>query len=446
MTIEELADDESALDLAATDFGHLVRRRPRGVLRPATAEDVAALVRACAAERVGVAARGSGHSCYGQAQVEDGIVIDMSTLAAIHDVDGDRVTVEAGATWGAVLDRTLPLGLTPPVFTDYVGTTVGGTLSVGGIGGTSYRPGMQVDNVLELEVVTGDGALRTCSPTRDPKLFDAVRAGLGQFGVIIRATLRLMPAPTRVRRYSLVYDSIPAATAAQLELIHSGRFDFVQGQLRAGDNGWRYLLEVTTHYSPPATVDDATILAGLTDQREYAEIEDLSYVDFQKRLFGGEELLRSTGHWFWPHPCWNGFFPVSGTNDFLTHLTETLTADYLGAAGLALFYPVFTDPLTAPLFRVPDGDIVFLVGVLPFPPDEPDLVAERITMNGALYDKARALGGLIYPIGAIPFAHADWVHHFGSAWPEFIAAKARYDPLRLLAPGQRIFSSHGVVA
>jgi FAD/FMN-containing dehydrogenase len=56
-----------------------------------------------------------------------------------------------------VLDRALPRGLTPPTLTDYQDLSVGGTLSVGGIGGAMFRYGAQVDNVVALEVVTGVG-------------------------------------------------------------------------------------------------------------------------------------------------------------------------------------------------------------------------------------------------------------------------------------------------
>jgi FAD/FMN-containing dehydrogenase len=62
---------------------------------------------------------------------------------------------------------TFEKNLTPPVMPDAMMLTVGGTLSVGGIGETSYRYGAQVDNVVELDVVTGAGELVTCSPERN---------------------------------------------------------------------------------------------------------------------------------------------------------------------------------------------------------------------------------------------------------------------------------------
>ena len=81
----------------------------------------------------------------------------MSGIGTIRDLQPDRVVVDAGATWKSVLDATLTQGLTPPVLTNYLGLSVGGTIAVGGIGGSSSRYGMQTDNVLELDVVTGDG-------------------------------------------------------------------------------------------------------------------------------------------------------------------------------------------------------------------------------------------------------------------------------------------------
>ena len=76
--------------------------------------------------------------------------------------------------------------------------TVGGTLSVGGMGETSYRLGAQVDHVLELGIVTGAGEFVTCSAERNSELFRMVLAGVGQCGIIVRAQLRLTRAPKYV--------------------------------------------------------------------------------------------------------------------------------------------------------------------------------------------------------------------------------------------------------
>ena len=111
--------------------------------------------------------------------------------------------------WLDLVRATLAVGVAPPVTTDYLGLSVGGTLCVGGIGGASPHFGLLVDNTFELEVVTGDGGLVTCSADRAPDLFEAVLGGLGQFAVIVRATVRLVPAPTTARVYTLTYPQAP---------------------------------------------------------------------------------------------------------------------------------------------------------------------------------------------------------------------------------------------
>jgi cytokinin dehydrogenase len=68
------------------------------VARPGSTDDVTAVVRVAAEHGVPVAARGSGHSTFGQAQAPNGIVVDMRHLAGIGAVDRDTIIVEARAT------------------------------------------------------------------------------------------------------------------------------------------------------------------------------------------------------------------------------------------------------------------------------------------------------------------------------------------------------------
>jgi len=89
------------------------------------------------------------------------------------------------------------------VLTAYLGLTVGGTLSIGGVGTTTFRHGAQVDHVHELQAVTGEGQLVMCSETRHRDLFEAALAGQGQCAIMTRAVLRLVPAAGMVREYVL---------------------------------------------------------------------------------------------------------------------------------------------------------------------------------------------------------------------------------------------------
>ena len=393
-----------------------------------------------------VAARGAGHATYGQAQTAGGIVIDMAGLDLISDVGAQRVTAQAGALWADVLDATLAHGRTPAVLTDYLGVSVGGTLSVGGVGGTSHRYGFQVDNVEELQVVTGIGQLTTCSPERNRRLFDAVRAGLGQCGITISVTLRVIPAPAQARRYRLLYRDLSTFLADQRQLVMQGRFDFLQGQIvPVAPGDWRYRLEVAAYYTPPAVPDDAALLIDLNDDSTDIEIDDLSYREFQHRLAPGEAVLRASGEWLYPHPWLTLFLPSQATAALVNEiLTEPTTAE-LGNSGLILLYPVRTDRLHTPLMRIPDSELVWLLALLrTASADDPASSTAMIEANQAVRTRAIACGGTTYPINTMPMPPADWRIHFGPHWRQFQTAKQEFDPHGILTPGYGIADGPGL--
>lgn len=434
----ELLTDETSLRNAADDFGHIVHRTPVAVLKPGSVDDIVTMVRFCNAHAIPVAARGQGHSTFGQPQVENGLVVDMSTLSAVHHIGSNRAVVDAGAVWSSLLTASLAEHKAPPVLADYLELSVGGTLSVGGIGGTTHRRGFQVDNVLELEVVTGAGRLVTCSPKRNRGLFEAVLAGLGQCALIVRATVRLVPATEQARTYLLPYTDLATFTADQRRVIADGRFDYVEGQVLPGQaGGWSFVLEAAIYFSPPAVPDDARLLAGLRYEPGAEQISDQSYFDFQNRLAPTVEFLKSIGVWFLPHPWLNVFLPGSAVDGYVSGVLAELTAADVN--GPVLLYPFRPARLSRPMLQVPDEPVAFILGLLRTAPEIPSVIEAMIASNRTLFERARDRGGKQYPIGSVPFSPSDWVEHFAGRYRKLVAAKDRYDPNRILTPGQGIF-------
>ncbi|HET9899286.1 MAG TPA: FAD-binding protein [Streptosporangiaceae bacterium] len=436
--------DQADRSAAADDFGHIVHHLPQAVLQPGDIEDVAVMLRFCRAHRIPAAPRGQAHATNGQAQVTDGLVIETATLDAI-DVGQGEVTVGAGARWSSVLRATLPTGQTPPVLTDYLELSVGGTLSVGGIGGQTQHFGAQVDNVVELEVVTGVGERMVCSPSRHPDLYHAALAGLGQCAVIVRATLPLQPAPVNVRHYILSYSSFDAMAADQRRVLADGRFSFLEGEAQAmpdGSPGWQFFIEAGAYFDGTAP-DDQALIGDLAYQRGSEQIDTIGYFDFLDRLAPAVAFLESSGEWFDPHPWWNVFVPSSAADDFVTSVMAGLTEPDIGASGVILIYPLRHAVLRTPLLRIPGEETVFLFSILrTAAPDTGAISADAmISANRKLFDQASRLGGFQYPIGTIPFTQADWRAHYGREWPFFAAARRRYDPRGILTPGQGIFTS-----
>ncbi|MGD1222571.1 FAD-binding protein [Streptomyces krungchingensis] len=436
--------DDASLGAAADDFGHIVHRRPVAVLRPGSVQDVVAMIRFCNTHRVKVAPRGQGHATQGQAQVDGGLVIETTPLADIGPVGpGSRtVTVGAGAKWSDVAKATIAHGLTPPTFTDYLELSVGGTLSVGGLGGQTHQQGAQVDNVTELQVVTGAGELVRCSPTRHRDLFLAVLGGLGQCAVVVGATLRLVRAPETVRHYLLPYDDLRVFLDDQRRLVEEGRFAYVEGQVTpdAGGAFRGYLLEAVA-YGPPVgpAPDDARLLSGLRHDPSGVQKSDLAYYDFLDRLAPSVAALKEAGLWAYAHPWLNLLLPGRTAAAVAGAVLDDLTPEDLGP-GVVLLYPLLRDRLGTPLLRMPDDPVPYLLAVLrTTPPDDTATVDRLLAANRAAYDTVHAAGGTHYPVGSVPFAPADWREHFGPAWRRLATARHTYDPRGILVPGQGIF-------
>ena len=159
----ELSFDPAVRAQYANDYGHIVHEQPLAVLRPGSVRDIASIVSFARRFGLRIVARGQGHQPFGQAQVSGGIVIDMRSLQQVHTFTADSVEVDAGVSWRTLLQATLSYGLAPPVLTKFLDLTVGGTLSIGGVGLTSLRHGAQVDQTLETLLL---GVTHRCAPAR----------------------------------------------------------------------------------------------------------------------------------------------------------------------------------------------------------------------------------------------------------------------------------------
>ena len=146
--------------------------------------DVVAAVDFGRANDLLTAIRGGGHNVGGRALCDDGLVIDLSAMRAVHVDSTDRtVRVQGGATLGD-LDRethvfglAVPCGIVPK--TGIAGLTLGG-----GVGWLLRKYGMSIDNLLSCQVVTADGRVVTANLSEHDDLFWALRGGGGNFGVV----------------------------------------------------------------------------------------------------------------------------------------------------------------------------------------------------------------------------------------------------------------------
>jgi cytokinin dehydrogenase len=433
------------------DFGRLLDREPAAVLKPGSVDDIVTIIRYAREHGIRVAMNGQAgtddrresHSQYGQAQVEGGIAIDPKPLAMIHGIDPQAgiADVSGGVRWAELFDAAAAFGLAPAVMTDYMHLSIGGTLSVGGIGGHTGRLGTQADQVVELEVVTGAGQRLRCSPHERRELFDAVLAGCGQVALIVRAKLKLLPARSHGMVFNLYYDDLDTYVRDQIVLTDDRRFDYQEGSLALRDDGsgWRYVIEVVKYFDAPDQPDADALLAGLSDDRPSAEIFPTTFREWQFRIDPFVLFLKAQGLWDAPHPWLSVWIPGSQTAAYMEKLASRLTPNDLGF-GVALLYPIDTRSVQRPLFRLPDERIAFHLSLLRFPPNDATIAAAMLADNRRIYDEVVRLGGTRYASGAIPdMSPRDWQRHFRPVWGKLVSAKRRYDPDDVLTPGWGMF-------
>ncbi|KAJ1278566.1 hypothetical protein BS78_04G089300 [Paspalum vaginatum] len=402
--------------------------------------------------------------------------------------EGEPPYVDAGGEqlWADVLRAALAHGLAPRVWTDYIRLTVGGTLSNAGIGGQAFRHGPQIANVDELDVVTGTGDMVTCSKDTNSDLFFGALGGLGQFGVITRARIRLERAPKRVRWVRLAYTDVVTFTKDQEFLISNQAgdgevvaFDYVEGQVQlnrslvegpkstpffsatdlsrlaelAAMSGSAaiYFIEGAMYY----TEDDTTtfvdqkmeaLLEQLSFEPGHVFTKDVTYVQFLDRVREEERALQSVGAWEVPHPWLNLFVPRSRILDFDNGVFKALLKD-ANPAGIILMYPMnkgkWDDRMTA---VTPAGDDVFYAVSLLWSAFSAEDVHRLERGNKAVLEFCVQEG-----IGCKQYlphhtSQDGWQQHFGAKWSRIAELKAKYDPHALLSPGQRIFPKPAEVA
>lgn len=427
--------DEAARQAGAGDNGGHVRRSPIAVLQARSVVDVIRIVGYANQRGLKIAMRGQGHSQYGQSQLEDGIVIDSRMLNAVRWHQSDTVDAQPGALWGEVAKVTLDKGLTPPVMPDAMMLTVGGTLSVGGIGETTYRYGAQVDNVLELDVVTGSGELMTCSPEHNDELFRMTLAGMGQCGLIVRARLRLGPAPKFVSMLPLLYDDMDAFLSDQGSLTTVDALGPLNGKITKGQDGrWLFTLLAGTHV---ADMSDGQQRPGWTQGLRFkstAPAETTSYWDYLDRRSASVAAGRARRL---ANAALVATLPDNSVRPFLTHVLSTPEA----FVGIWFFEVSAKVPARhgQPLQKTPDGPLAFELRMQRRAGEAADLGA-MLAANHALVPRVQAAGGKIYPPYCPILSQAQWQAHYGAEiWQRFAAAKRRFDPNNMLTPGAGIF-------
>lgn len=196
---------------------------PLGVALPCNREQVRAIVGACRFHGMPIVARGAGTSSTGAAiPLAGGVVISFERMNRIlHIAPEDRYAiVEPGVLNGDLQHALEGHGLFwPPDPASADISTVGGNLACNAGGPMAVKYGATRDNVLGLQAVTGTGDLISCGSltTKDSTGYDLTHLLIGSegtLGLIVEATLRLLPRPRARASLRALYRDVSSAAAA----------------------------------------------------------------------------------------------------------------------------------------------------------------------------------------------------------------------------------------
>jgi FAD/FMN-containing dehydrogenase len=238
-----------------------------------TAADVAAAVNFARLHNLRLAVKGAGHSYQGTSCAPDSLLIWTRAMNDVQLHDGfvprgcdvapaPAVTADAGCVW---IDLYHAVTAEAGRYVQGGGCTdvgVAGLVQSGGFGSFSKAFGTAASSLLEAEVVTADGVVRTCNARTNPDLFWAIKGGGGgSWGVVTRLTLRTYDLP---ENFGAAWGLIHAKSDGAFRVLIAHFLNFYRDNLLNAHWGEQF------HLSPDNTLELSFVCQGLTDDETKA--------------------------------------------------------------------------------------------------------------------------------------------------------------------------------
>lgn len=209
----------------AQDSGNIrrIKNIPDAVVFVENTEQVQKVVKLANKYKVPVICRGAGTNVVGACVVEHGgIILNFSKMNKILSISKENMTVcvEPGVVLGDLQKEVEKLGLFyPPDPSNLAVSTIGGSIAQSSGGAKSFKYGTTKDYVIDLKVVMADGEiLRTGSNTiknaTGYNLNTLFVGSEGTLGIVVEATLKLIPKPQSKKVMMAYFDTVREAVLA----------------------------------------------------------------------------------------------------------------------------------------------------------------------------------------------------------------------------------------
>lgn len=169
---------------------------PSLYFEPTEVEDVRKLVKSARDHGTTITVVGARHSP-SQLTMTSGWLLSLDKLKAVKGIERhgeySDITVQAGMRLNELNELLFSEGLSLQNLGSISEQSVAGVISTGTHGSSAFH-GLISEHITRMLVVVGSGEPIECSDTKNPDLFKAALLGLGRFGIIVEATLRVVPA------------------------------------------------------------------------------------------------------------------------------------------------------------------------------------------------------------------------------------------------------------
>ncbi|EMD34615.1 hypothetical protein CERSUDRAFT_116778 [Gelatoporia subvermispora B] len=165
------------------------------VVQPGSAKDVSEMMKVLRNRpTVEFAVKGGGHGMVPRASSTTGILISMARFDTVeYNSKTTLIKVGSGCLWDQVYSQIYKYKRNVIGGAASQGVGVAGWLLGAGYSLKSNQYGLGIDNIVEYEIVVPDGRILTVTENKEKKLFQALRGGGNNFGIVTSFVLKTVP-------------------------------------------------------------------------------------------------------------------------------------------------------------------------------------------------------------------------------------------------------------
>ncbi len=437
---ERLSTSAAVCAQHGKDESYHLAHSPDAVAFPQTSEEVAAIVKLCAAHTTPVIAFGTGTSLEGHvAALAGGVSIDMTQMNRIVRVNAEDLdaTVEAGVTRKQLNEHLRDTGLFFPIDPG-ADASLGGMAATRASGTNAVRYGTMRENVLSLSVVLADGRIiRTARRARKSAAgYDLTRLFVGSegtLGIITELTVRLYGIPEAISAAVCAFPTLEAAVdsviltiqsavpVARIELLDESQMDAINKYSKL-DHKVAPTLFFEFHGSPAGVAEQAETVKAIAadhggDDFRWATTPEARSKLWQARhdAYYAALALRPGSKGWATDVC----VPISRLAECIRETKRDLAQSPIPSALVG---------------HVGDGNfhLVFMID-----PNQPEEIAEANRLNDRMVARALAMDGTSTGEHGVGYGKMDFlIAEHGEAVSVMRMIKKALDPLNIMNPGK----------